>query len=309
MKLSSSIIALALVGSAKGFLAPSVKHSFAFKSSTALQEGKDVFSRFEGNHREPNENEMEIIDEMITKLSNAQPYELPRAVQTAFRVVSSPRFFMRVAERVDLATSDEEKEKLAELATNLVTTLEAVVSTADNTLDERAQDVELIVKAAAEPDSGEFMVPLIPARIEAMRTELENLDPNKLDEGFLSTVDSWTNKSHQDGMDGMVGILQKVLQQYAGISVSRARAVLQADDKASAAGDLFEHLLSVDSDTWEMEIKKGTAEGEVSTFGLIAEVQRTMERVVLNLENGSLAQRIQAEFLKEMVTRTEAIQE
>ena len=37
-------------------------------------------------------------------------------------------------------------------------------------------------------------------------------------------------------------------------------------------------------------------------------MQRTIEAVVLGLENGSMAQRVQAEFLKEMVTRIETLE-
>ena len=40
---------------------------------------------------------------------------------------------------------------------------------------------------------------------------------------------------------------------------------------------------------------------------LIGEVQKTMEGVILGLDNGSMAQRVQAEFLRELVTRIEAV--
>jgi hypothetical protein len=140
------------------------------------------------------------MDEMITKLANAKPYELPNAVRRAFRVISSPQFFLRIAQRTDTATDDTEKEKLSALASNLVSTLEAVVETTEETLDERAKEVEQVLKAAAEPDSGEFLVPLLPAQVQAMRKVVESLEPSSLDEGFLSTVDAFMMKSHQDGM-------------------------------------------------------------------------------------------------------------
>lgn len=237
----------------------------------------------------------------------AKPYDLPNAVRRAFRVVSSPRFFMRIAERVDAATDETEKEKLSALASNLVSTIDALVSTTEDRLDETAKDVESVVKAAAEPDSGEFLVPLTPERVVAMRTTLEQMDPSSLDEGFLSTAEAWMLKSHQDGMDGMVGILQKVLQIYAGTQVSRARAQLESQSESTPAASLFETLLSVDTDEWDMEINKGLQ--DLSSASLLGEVQRTIESVVLGLESGSMAQRVQAEFLREMVTRIEAHKE
>mmetsp|Transcript_17361 Transcript_17361/g.32915 ORF Transcript_17361/g.32915 Transcript_17361/m.32915 type:complete len:354 (+) Transcript_17361:129-1190(+) len=289
-------------------------------------------SRIHGNQREPTIQELSIMDDMITKLMKAKPYELPTAVSKAIRVVSSPRFFMRIAERVDIATSEVEKAQLSALASNLVTTIEAVVSTTEDKLDDRARGVETIVKAAAEPGSGEFLVPLSSERLDAMRTALKKIDPLDQDEGFLTTVDAWMNKSHLDGLDGMVVILQKVLQIYAGEAIKRARVELQANVGAAVSGEtqskadsvisqeetlgpkpaaaFMDKLMGMDTDLWDMEIKKEFAtskDGGVTSQSLISEVQRTMEAVVLGLENGSMAQRVQAEFLKELVTRIEKL--
>ncbi|KAL7493841.1 hypothetical protein ACHAWT_002667 [Skeletonema menzelii] len=284
-------------------------------------------SRLEGMQREPTDNELAIMDDMITKLANAKPYELPNAVSRAIRVVSSPRFFLRIAEKADEATDAMEKEKLGALAENLVNTIQAVVSMTEDSLDERAKEVEKVVKAASEPD-GEFLVPLSKERVEAMRKEVEGLEEESLNEAFLSTIDAWMNKAHQDGMDGMVSIMQTALQIYAGTVISRARVQLQAnvgaavsgedqaaanavvaaskDGESSAASDLFEKLLRVDTNEWEIEIRKGI-ESDVKKEALVSEVQKTMESVILGLENGSMAQRVQAEFLRELVTRIEAV--
>ncbi|EJK49805.1 hypothetical protein THAOC_31284 [Thalassiosira oceanica] len=276
-------------------------------------------SRFEGMQREPTAQDISVMDDMITKMASAPAYELPNAVSKAIRVVSSPRFFLRIAERADAETDPDEKERLSALADNLVTTIQAVVSMTEDNLDERAKDVEKIVKAASEPDSGEFLVPLSVERVDAMRAEVEALDEADLNEGFLSTVDSWMNKAHQ------VEIMQKALQIYAGTVISRARVQLQANVGAALSGEdqataeaavadqteseasrLLERLLRIDTDIWESEIRAGI-EGDVTKESLVSEVQKTMEGVILGLENGSMAQRVQAEFLRELVTRIEAI--
>ena len=253
------------------------------------------------------------MDEMINKLADAKPYDLPNAVRRAFRVVSSPQFFLRIAERTDAAKDDTEKEKLAALASNLVSTLEAVVETMEEKLDERAIEVEKVLAAAAEPRTGEFLVPLLPEQIQGMRRVLQELEPSSLDEGFLSTVDAFMMKSHQDGIDGMVEILQKVLQAYSGVSISRARdnmtaASAESDRDSSirnSAAELFDSLLELDSDQWDARIRQGVIDG-VPAQSLINEIQKTMETVVLGLENGSMAQRVQAEFLRELVKRVES---
>lgn len=266
-------------------------------------------SRLEGNQVQPTARDLEIMDEMIVKLANAKPYELPNAVRRAFRVISSPRFFLRIAELIDKTSDSTEKKKLEALASNLVATLEAVVETTEEQLDERAKEVEDVVKAAAEPESGEFMVPLLPAQVQAMRKTLEGLEPSSLDEGFLSTVDAWMMKSHEDGMDGMVTILQKVLQMCSGVQIVRARERMSdGSDEKTPAAELFEKLLTVDTDQWDAEIKRAALQDGVKPSALISEIQRTMETVVLGLENGSMAQRVQAEYLRELVSRAEAAQ-
>ena len=146
--------------------------------------------------RDPTANELAIMDDMIAKLADAKPYELPNAVSRAIRVISSPRFFLRIAEKADEATDEVEKEKLGALAENLVNTIQAVVSMTEDSLDERAKDVERVVKAASEPD-GEFLVPLSRERVDAMRKEVEGLEEESLNEAFLSTIDAWMNKAHQ----------------------------------------------------------------------------------------------------------------
>lgn len=130
-------------------------------------------------------------------------------------------------------------------------------------------------------------------------------------------------------MDGMVTIMQKALQIYAGTAISRARIQLQAnvgaalsgedqaaanaaaadvESSSSASSALLEKLLRADTDNWDMEIRKGIADDEeVTKDALVGEVQKTMEGVILGLENGSMAQRVQAEFLRELVTRIEAV--
>ena len=264
-------------------------------SSRLFQQRKGK-SLIEGNQREPSEQEKQLMDEMITKLADAKPYELPNAVRRAFRVVSSPQFFLRIAERTDDAIEEIEKEKLAALASNLVSTLEVVVETTEETLDERAKEVEQVLKAAADLETGEFLVPLLPEQVQRMRNVVENLEPYSLDEGFLSTVDAFMNKSHQDGMDGMVEILQKCLQQYSGVSILRARNnQQQQQDKESssssasstttatatatttAASELFEKLLTIDTEIWDEEIQKGVSSiSDMSTQKLINEIQKTM---------------------------------
>jgi hypothetical protein len=49
-------------------------------SSSSSNDGRPRSSRIEGNSRQPNAEEIKVMDEMITKLANAKPYDLPNAV-------------------------------------------------------------------------------------------------------------------------------------------------------------------------------------------------------------------------------------
>jgi hypothetical protein len=143
------------------------------------------------------------------------------------------------------------------------------------------------------------------------------LDESALDTVFLNTIDAWMLKSHEDGMDLMVGILQKALQMYAGTQIMRARKIGSSTQSAnkeppSAAYQLFEQLLNTDADVWDAAITQGlndndseTGEEPLTAKQLQTEIQRTMETIVLSLEAGSMAQQVQAEFLQEMVKRVE----
>jgi hypothetical protein len=299
-------------------------------SSSEQDDQRRTSSRIVGNQRAPSAQEIAVIDEMITKLSNAKAYELPNAVSQAIRVISSPQFFMRIAERADRSTDTTEKERLSTLAANLVSTLEAVVSTTEDRLDERAKSLEQIVKAAAEPLTGEFLVPLSQERIGAMRDRLSKMDAADLDEGFLSVVDKWMNKANQDGLQGMVTILQKVLQIYAGTCISRARSQLQANVGAAVTGQsqananiavaqqeargqslsskLMDKLMNMDTDLWDSELRQALTDTDIRPQSFMGEVQRTVEAVVLGLPSGSIAQQVQAEYLRELIARIERIE-
>ena len=109
----------------------------------------------------------------------------------------------------------------------------------------------------------------------------------------------------------MVGILQKVLQIYAGLQVMRARQQNGLVTFSTPVSELLETLLTTDADRWDAVLRRGMSSGDdresPPSSKIIAEIQKTMEIVVLGLDNGSMAQRVQAEYLREMLTRVESL--
>ena len=293
-------------------------HRHLFVKDPSLSSSSSSSSGFEGNRRTPSDLELATMDEMIRKLMDAKPYELPEAVKRAYRVISSPQFFLRIAELAGQASDATVKEKLTTLSVNIVNTLEAVVSIAEDRINEREDQVRMVLGAAAEPESGEFLVPLSSQRIEAMRTAMEQLEPSSLDEGFLNTVNLWTNKCQRDGRDGMVLIMQKIIQMWCGIVLTRIIEPFRnqipvhgsGEMTTTAADEFFERMLGVDPDEWDTEIRKGLEEEDgLEASEILSVTKNHMENTVLRLaKNGSLAQRTFARYLSEFNSRVEASQ-
>lgn len=154
--------------------------------------------------------------------------------------------------------------------------------------------VQTIVAAAAEPN-GEFAVPLSAERVTAMRNEMVK-QRELIDEGILSTVFAYMKKANEDGLNGMVIIFQKLLQLWA------AEELITA----GTGNAILERLLRADSADWDALIQQAAQAGEVDLEVMQAAVQSCVERVVLQQASGSYAQRVQAEFLREVMGRMRA---
>jgi len=267
------------------------------------------------------EENLKIMDDMISKLAESPPYELPGAVSRAIKICGSPTFFLRIAERVDMTDSASQKEKLRALADNLTSVVSAVVQSGEEKMELLGERVKAVLLEAAEED-GEFYVPLKPSKVQAMRSKVDSFSLAELDEGFLTTVESWMDRSSKDGLDGMVVIFQTVLQAYSGSVIERSRDNLiktvaeavageemeaeKGGNSDSPAGEFFTGMLRADPQTWDSLLLTLPTEDGADFNDLLNEIQKTIEGVVLGMENGSMGQRVCAEFLREMVTRVEA---
>ena len=263
-------------------------------------------------------------------MADTEVFNLPAKVrqETILRQVGRPQFFLRIAELCDDA-DEEEREKLTALADNLAKTLTVVVESAEQKIDDSSAILQEVVASCAEPD-GEFLVPLSEERFSSLQKAVwTKMEAGELGEIALSTVDAWAKKAQDDGLDGMVSILRKVLQLYAS-RVLRFDAALAAQQLAemmppdaaekvdlsgdapalhpdyAAAADLYEELLAGDADAWPRLLSERlNGDGAVKKRNVLAIVQAQIERVVLLQENGSFSQRVSAEFLRELVQQVE----
>ena len=99
-------------------------------------------------------------------------------------------------------------------------------------------------------------------------------------------------------LDGMVYILQTVLQIYASMELGK--------DQKDTSEELVQVLQAQESE-WEGLITEFSNAGKISEESFMEELQKKMEKIVLSLSSGSYAQRVQAEYLKELQSRAKSV--
>lgn len=206
------------------------------------------------------------------------------------------KFWMRIATRNDAAASSADKERLKALADSVMVLVDSVLKSSERKLSESAAVLQSILAAAADAD-GEWYVPLAKERVGAVRAALD-ANAAALDEALLSNAFAYIKKAGDDRFDSLVALLQKVLQLYA------ARA-LRGPERGGVEG-FVNDLLFAEEHEWDALLREAISSGAVSEVAFTEALQRRMEAAVLGLQSGSYAQRVQAEYLKEVEARARA---
>lgn len=245
--------------------------------------------------------ETAALDELIDSLLGSKDAnDLSRKVaENALSFDQS--FWLRLAARADSAQDEEEKERLASLATVVMQIVDAMVKKTDEQLVGSSEVLQRILKAGADENTGEWQVPLQDDKLAAMEVVMEE-NSDMIDEAFLSSCFAWMKKVSDDNLDGMVLILQNVLQLYAARELTSSRN----GQEEGAEAQLLE-ILSARESAWTPMIQEKLNSGLISKESFTEALQRKMETVVLSLASGSYAQRVQAEYLKELETRANAV--
>jgi hypothetical protein len=216
------------------------------------------------------------------------------------------RFWLRLATRTDSAAEPEDRERLASLAKVVMQLVDAMVRKTNSQLTDSAGVLQEILKAAADERTGEWKLPLPADKVAAMRAAMD-ARAEFIDEALLSNCFAWMRKASDDNLDGMVVILQKVLQLYASRALSIGDAATSSGSSSSPAESTLSELLKADEGTWAPIIRKKAQDGEISEVSFLEALQRKMECVVLGLSSGSYSQRVQAEYLKELESRSKEV--
>lgn len=230
--------------------------------------------------------ELAAMDAVIDLMLGAKSDEEVGKIVVENVLMFDQKMWMRFASRSDTAEGSAEKTKIMELAGTCMKLVEAMVEKTESTMEEASVNLQTVVGAAADPSSGEFDVPLNADALERMKTALKSVT---VDERTLNTLYAWIRKSDENGLDGMVHILQRLLQLY---------AARELDENSSA----LDTVIRSNAEEWQMHFMDISKDGYNET-AFTKDLQRRMEGVVLNLPNGSYAQRVQAEYLKEIEDR------
>jgi hypothetical protein len=250
--------------------------------------------------------ETAALDGLIDTLLNARDAD-DLTQRVAENMLSfDQRFWLRLAARSDTAADPEEKDKLATLARVVMQLVDAMVQKTNEQLTASAGMLEDVLRAAADPQTGEWQLPLSKEREAAMRSAME-AGIDRLDEALLSNCFAWMRKASDDGLADVVALLQKVLQVYASIILGKSFAASAASSSTGNADAFLLHLIAHEpEDTWAAALRSKAQEG-LGESAFMQALQRRMETVVLGVASGSYAQRVQAEFLKELESRAKAV--
>ena len=242
--------------------------------------------------------EIAATDQLIDTLVNASDSQLPELVaQSLLRLDTA--FYMRIAARADTASSDAEREQLQSLADKVMRLSKQVVKAAEGVMDASAVTLQDILASASDDSDGEFYVPLTESNINRLRDRIENRFDD-IDESVISTAFAWMQKSQEQQMDGMVAIIQRMLQLYGGIALAKSveQAIESTGSDDSSASVALRRVLRSDRERWAKVLSEVEQSGLQEAF--LGEVETLMQEVVTALPKGSQEQRVHAEVLKEL---------
>ena len=184
----------------------------------------------------------------VAQLLAAAPGEDRVAVVRENILTFDPSFFLRIAARADTAEAAE-RDAMVALAGEVMTMLDKIVTETEKRSDKSGDTLTAIVASAAEAD-GQFQVPLSDAAVERMRAAVaEASTAGTLDEGVVGNAYAWIRKASEDNLDGMVVILQRVLQLY-------AQSEMPAEGGAPEA-ELIDAIVAADEEKWTQMLESG----------------------------------------------------
>lgn len=239
--------------------------------------------------------ETAALDQLIDLFLGAKSQQQLAKLVTDNIMSLDQKFWLRLATRSDTASSTKDKEKIGSLANTVMNLASAVVKQTEGQLDQSASTLQSILVSAAD-ERGEWHLPLTQEQSHSMQQALDR-HLGSADEALLSTAFSWMRKAADDKQDGMIALIQKMLQLYA------AKALHKPGDPATPV----DQVIAADEDKWEPLIQQLIHSDQITHTDFSQDLQKRMEGTLLGQTSGSYTQRVQAEYLKEIEARFQTI--
>ncbi|CAD6224111.1 unnamed protein product [Miscanthus lutarioriparius] len=248
------------------------------------------------------------VDRLIDMLRNANPRELDQIVVE--NVLSfDAGFWVRLAARIDLCKSDDDKKDYEELAENVMNIVDRLVHKTDQKIEQSTDVLKAIISPVMHEGDVQWP-PRGPDTLKLMEKEITHREQEgQLDEGFLSEVSAQLRQAKQDGdKPGLQAMLQKVLQLYASKSLQK-RSYAYKGGQVVVPEKFLECVIQAPENEWNKVLLDGltVGKGDVSPDDLYAVINKRIERVLIRTEGGSYQQRILVEYLKEIQARAEEV--
>ncbi|VAH04803.1 unnamed protein product [Triticum turgidum subsp. durum] len=156
------------------------------------------------------------VDRLIDMLRDANPGELDLIVVENI-LAFSEGFWVRLAARIDLCKSDDDKKDYEELAENVMNIVDRVVHKTDEKIEQSTDVLKAIISPVMNEGEDAMWPPRNPEALKLMEKEISNREiEGQLDESFLSEVNAQLRQAKEDvDKPGLQAMLQKVLQLYA----------------------------------------------------------------------------------------------
>ncbi|KAL6846718.1 hypothetical protein ACP4OV_024166 [Aristida adscensionis] len=248
------------------------------------------------------------VDRLIDMLRNANPRELDQIVVENVLAFDAG-FWVRLAARIDLSKSDDDKKDYEELAENVMNIVDRLVHKTDQKIEQSTDVLKAIISPAMH-DGEVTWPPRDPDTLKLMEKEISRREQEgQLDEGFLSEVSAQLRQAKQAGdKPGLQAMMQKVLQLYASSSLQK-RSYAYKGGEVVVPEKFLESVIQAPANEWSKVLLDGltVGKGDVSPDEFYAVINKRIERVLIRTEGGSYQQRILVEYLKEIQARAEEV--
>ncbi|XBJ16764.1 hypothetical protein VPH35_008322 [Triticum aestivum] len=252
------------------------------------------------------------------------------------QIPESEGFWVRLAARIDLCKSDDDKKDYEELAENVMNIVDRVVHKTDEKIEQSTDVLKAIISPVMNEGEDGMWPPRNPEALKLMEKEISNREKEgQLDESFLSEVNAQLRQA-KDEVDkpGLQVMLQKVLQLYASNFLRKRSYAYKGGEvvvpekflesiiegmnftqeivyivSIISASDMLSLCNAAPENDWNRLLLDGltVGKGDVSPEEFYAVTKKRIERILIRTEGGSYQQRVLVEYIKEIQARAEEI--